>query len=147
MADDGVGVHAARLLAADAPPDTTVVDVGTDFLSAAPFLEQHARALVIDAMDAGEAPGTLYRCPAAAIDSPQSRSIHEMGLLAMLEFVEPDRRPEIHFLGVQPACIEYSLELSPRLAEVLPEVVRKAREIAAELCMPIASQGGEPRTG
>ena len=51
----------------------------------------------------------------------------------MLEFVAADRRPEIHFLGVQPACIEYSLELSPRLAEVLPAVVQQASLIAAEL--------------
>ena len=133
MADDGIGVHAARRLAAAPPPGSTVTDVGTDFLSAVPFLEQHSRVLVIDAMDAGEPPGTMYRCRADAIETPKGRSLHELGLLAMLEFVAADRRPEIHFLGVQPARIEYSLELSPRLAEVLPAVVKQAGKIAAEL--------------
>ena len=78
-------------------------------------------------------PGTMYRCRADAIETPPGRSLHERSLLAMLEFVAADRRPEIHFLGVQPACIEYSLELSPRLAEVLPAVVQQASLIAAEL--------------
>ncbi len=133
MADDGIGVHAARRLAKAPPPGATVVDVGTDFMSVVPFLEEHSKVLVIDAMDAGRPPGTLYRCRAAAIDAAKGNSLHEMGVVSMLRFVDPAKWPEIHFLGVQPERIEFSLDLSPRLAEVLPAVVAKASELAIEL--------------
>lgn len=151
MADDGLGVHAARLLASDPPPNTTVWEVGTDFFSAVPMLEEHSLVLVIDAMDAGGEPGTIYQCPASAIESPRpGGSLHELGLLAMLEFVAPDRSPEIHFLGVQPAHLEYSLALSPQLTAVLPDVVRVARDVAANLLRspdPAPGQGGVVNTG
>lgn len=134
MGDDGVGVHAARELAKAPPDETTVVDGGTDFLSTVPLLESHARVLVIDAMEAGGAPGTLYLCPASAIDTSSARnSLHERGLLSVLEFIEADQQPEIYFLGVQPEKLHYSLELSPRVAAALPGAVQKAREFAASL--------------
>lgn len=134
MSDDGIGVHAARLLATDPPPGATAIDMGTDFLSAVPMLEQFPKVLVIDAMDAGEPPGTLYQCRAAAIEMPGlGAGLHEMNLLSLLEFVDPDKRPEIHFLGVQPEVISLGLELSPCLAAVLPNVVKKAREFTATL--------------
>jgi hydrogenase maturation protease len=114
-----------------------VVDVGTDFLSAVPLLESCPRVLAIDAMQAGGTPGTVYWCEASAVERNTPRgSIHEMGLLAILEFVEPQKRPEIYFLGVEPERFEYSLELSPPVAAALPQVVKKARELAAMLAPP-----------
>lgn len=134
MSDDGIGVHAARLLARDPPPDTTVLDVGTDFLSAVSALESHGTVLVIDAMDAGGKPGTIYLCSASALERQTTpASLHELKLLSMLEFLEPDQQPEIHFLGVQPARIAYGLELSSELADAFPRVVQKAREIIGRL--------------
>jgi hydrogenase maturation protease len=134
MGDDGVGVHAARELAKAPPVGTTVVDGGTDFLSVVPLLESHAQVLVIDAMEIGGAPGTLYRCPASAIDTSSAKdSPHERSLLSVLEFIEADKRPEIHFLGVQPEKFDYSLELSPQVAAALPAAIQEAREFAAGL--------------
>ena len=124
MTDDGVGVHAVRLLRQTPPPHTTLVEVGTDFFSATPFLEEHPRVLVIDAMDAGQPPGTIYVCPAEAVAQPRPKtSLHEMSLLSILEFIAPDRRPEIRFIGVQPARVELGMGLSPELQAVLPRVV------------------------
>ena len=151
MADDGIGVHAARLLGKYPPAGVDVIDLGTDFLSAVPMLELHPRVLVIDAMDAGGPPGTLYSCRASAIEIPKAGgALHELSLLSMLEFLEPGKRPEIHFLGVQPARIEYSLELSPQLASALPNVVKTARELALSLGRDAYSRtahGGEASTG
>ncbi len=134
MSDDGIGVHAARLLARNPPANTTVLDVGTDFLSSVPALESHRAVLVIDAMDAGGIPGTIYRCGASAFEAQTpGASLHELNLLSMLEFLEPDQRPEIHFLGVQPARVTYGLELSPLLAGALPLVAQKARGVVRGL--------------
>ncbi len=133
LADDGVGVHAARLLEAEPPPETAVLTAETDFLSTLPFLEGCAKALVIDAMDAGQPPGALYHCRSEDLAAGGLRhSLHTLGLLEALEFLDPDRRPEVHILGVQPDQIRLSLNLSPAVAAALPEVVRAAREIVAE---------------
>ncbi len=133
LSDDGVGVHAAHLLQADPPPDATVLAAETDFLSALPFLEHCAKVLVIDAMDAGQPPGTLYRCRSEDLAATgQRHSLHELGLSEVLEFLDADHRPEVHILGVQPGRIGLVLDLSPAVAAALPQVVQAARRIIGE---------------
>jgi len=133
LSDDGAGVHAARLLEADPPPETAVLAAETDLLSTLPFLERCAKALVIDAMDAGRPPGTLYHCRSEDLAAPGRRhSLHEVGLLEVLEFLDPSHRPEVYILGIQPGQIGLSLDLSPAVAAALPRVVQTARQIIAE---------------
>ncbi len=133
LSDDGVGVHTAHLLQAEPPPQTTVLAAETDFLSALPFLERCAKALVIDAMDAGQPPGTLCHCRGDDLaQASQRHSLHSLGLLEALEFLDTDRRPEIHVLGVQPHRITPGLDLSPEVARALPEIVDVARRIIVE---------------
>ena len=137
LSDDGVGVHAARILEADPPGDTAVLAAETDLLSALPFLEHCVKVLVIDAMDAGQAPGTLYRCRGEDLTGAgQRHSLHEMGLREVLEFLDPSRRPEVHILGIQPGQIRLSLALSPAVAAALPRVVQAARQIVADCSSP-----------
>jgi hydrogenase maturation protease len=132
LRDDGVGVQAAWQLMQQPPAGSLVLEVGTDVFSAAPWLERVPRVLAIDAMDAGGAPGTIYQCGAADVRAEQVRaSLHEMGLLAVLEFVPRARWPVISVLGVQPLVIDYGLELSAPLLAVLPRVVEAARAIVA----------------
>jgi hydrogenase maturation protease len=133
LSDDGVGVHVARLLEAEPPPNTAVVAAETDFLSMLPFLERCAKTLVLDAMDAGQPPGTLYYCRSADLaEAGPKHSLHGLGLREALEFLEAEQRPEIHILGVQPGRIELGLDLSPQVASALPQIVREARRIIAE---------------
>jgi len=133
LSDDGVGVHAAHLLQAGPPPETMVLVAETDFLSILPFLERCAKALVIDAMDAGQPPGTLYHCRSEDLaGTGQRHSLHQLGLWEALEFLDPGHRPEVHLLGIQPGQIRLSLDLSPDVAAALPEVVQAVRQIVAE---------------
>jgi hydrogenase maturation protease len=134
VGDDGIGVHAVRELQSSPPPGIPVVEVGTDFFSALLWMPLAAKVLAIDAMDAGKPPGTLYRCALDAIEEQvQPVSVHELGLRAMLEYLGPDERPEITVLGIQPDRIAWGLELSPILSRTLPDVVRAARALAAQL--------------
>jgi hydrogenase maturation protease len=130
VGDDGIGVHAVRELQANPPAGAHLLEVGTDVFSAIPWLESAPRVLAIDAMDAGGPPGTLYRCPGRDMSAAPARtSLHELGLLAVLEFIPPERRPEITVLGVQPASLEIGLELSPPVRAALPRVIKAARVI------------------
>ena len=137
LSDDGAGVHAARLLEADPPPETAVLTAETDFLSTLPFLERCTKALVIDAMDAGQRPGTLYHCRSGDLAAAGPRhSLHTLGLLEALEFLDPGHRPEVHILGIQPGQIRLSMNLSPAVAAALPQVVQAARQIVADFGSP-----------
>jgi len=137
LSDDGIGVHAAHILEAVPPPHTVVAAVETDFLSAIPFLERCAKALVIDAMEAGRPPGTVYHCRGEDLrETGPKHSLHAFGLLGTLELLDERHRPEVHILGVQPGRMECSLQLSPEVARALPQVVHAARRIIAEFGRP-----------
>ena len=134
LMDDGIGVLAARQLAAAPPAETTVVEIGTDFLSAVSYMESHEIVLAIDAMDAQGPPGTLYEGTLDEIDPVQGHlSLHELGLKAMLSFIEPSKQPRIYVLGIQPGQIAYGMELSSVLGKKLPFVVSAARAMAVRL--------------
>ncbi|MCX7009716.1 MAG: hydrogenase maturation protease [Kiritimatiellaeota bacterium] len=130
MSDDGVGVHAARALASAPPPGAEVVDAGTDFLSALPYLENARRVLVIDAVRGGGAPGTLYHLTEDDLAPQHDRSAHATSLLAARNLLAPSATAEVRILGIEPDVLDYGMELSPAVAAALPRVVAQARELA-----------------
>jgi hydrogenase maturation protease len=130
LRDDGVGVHAVHELQKIPPPGVQVVEVGTAVLDALHLFEWADRVLAIDAMQAGGPAGTLYSLRASDVEdrSPKA-SLHELSLLAALRFLADARRPSIVILGVEPAVIDYGLDLSPEVQSALPVLVQSVREI------------------
>lgn len=132
MRDDGVGIHAVRALESNPPPGVRVLDVGTAILHAFPLLEDAKRVLVIDAVRAGSPPGSIYVLDAADTELRSSASsIHSWGLLEALKLMSRGPGPEIHVLGVEPAEVGYSMELSPIVQAVLKDLTNTARRIVA----------------
>ncbi len=132
LMDDGVGVHAVRELEKDPPPDVVVADVGTAVLDALPLFEEANRILAIDALAAGGAPGTVYACGVRDVaDEGIKASLHELSLVSALKFLRDRARRQVMVLGVEPAVIDFGLQLSPAVAAALPRVVRAARRIVA----------------
>ena len=131
MADDGVGIHAARELAADPPAGACVVEAGTDFLSALPYLERARRVLVLDAVRGGAAPGTLHRLvPAGIALRSAAAGAHVTSVLEARRFLPPSAPwPDITVLGVEPAAVGYGMELTPPVAQALPRLAAGARQI------------------
>jgi hydrogenase maturation protease len=136
MSDDGIGVRVVQLLTERYrfPAGVTILDGGTLGLDLLPRLEGVARLLVVDAVETGQAPGTLVRL--AGDDVPivleTKLSPHQMGLkdllaVAMLQGFAPQ---EMVLWGVQPERIEMSLELSAVVAAQLEILVEK---VLAEL--------------
>ena len=131
LTDDGVGVHAAQALALDPPPGSMVVDAGTDALSALPFFEHADRVLIIDAVRAGGSPGTIRKLSENDLAKQQSMTtVHAVNLLVSRYLMAPGAAwPEVLILGVEPAVLDYGMELSPAVAAALPMVNRLSREI------------------
>ena len=131
LSDDGVGVHAAQALAQDPPPGAEVVDAGTDALSALPYFEQADRMLIIDAVCAGGRPGTIRQLAESDLAVQQSiPSIHAVNLLASRHLMSPGATwPNILILGVEPAVLDYGMELSSSVAAALPQITQLCRVI------------------
>jgi hydrogenase maturation protease len=133
LRDDGVGVHAVRELRKSPPRKTLVVEIGTWVLDALHLLEWADRVLVIDAMQAGGAPGTIYLCRDRDVADPEAKaSLHELSLISILKFLPELKRPEIRILGVEPATIDYGLDLSRTLQAGLPGILKTIRQLLAQ---------------
>ena len=131
--DDGVGIHAVRELARHPIAGVEVVDAGTDFLSALPYLEAARRVLILDAVQGRGAPGSIYRLGQADIvPRPDGSPAHTTSVLEARRLLSPDAAwPEITVLGVEPLLLEYGLTLSRPVSQALPRMVVRAREIVS----------------
>jgi hydrogenase maturation protease len=124
LCDEGVGVHVARALAQrELPPDVSVVEAGTAFLDVLPEIEKADRILLVDAMEGGAAPGSVYRVPFDQCQHPDMlASLHGFDMSRVLFMAGNDRSPEVTVFGIEPARIEWGTELSPSLQRVIPAV-------------------------
>lgn len=122
LADEGVGVHAARALAGtELPPGVSVVEAGTAFLDVLPEIEKAERIVLIDAMEGGGAPGSVYRVPFNECRHPEMlASLHGFDMSRVLFMAGNHRAPKVTVFGVEPARIEWGTDLSPALERVLP---------------------------
>jgi hydrogenase maturation protease len=128
LSDDGVGVHAARLLQGDprVPAGVTILDGGTIGLELLPYAADASRVLLLDAVNSGKAPGTLTRMTATdLLDTSTGLSVHQLGvadLIAALALVST-RPQDIVVLGVQPANTDWGTCLSPDVEVALTHLV------------------------
>ncbi len=129
LRDDGVGVHAVHELQKTPPPDVRIVEVGTALLDSLHLFEWADKILAIDAMQAGGSPGTLYSFGLSDREDRPPASLHELGLLSALRFLSEEKRPPVVILGVEPAVIDYGLNLSPEVQSALPALFQSAREM------------------
>jgi len=137
LKDEGGGVHVAHTLQKVAlPPGVEVIDGGTS-PELMPYIAGAARLIVIDAMETGDEPGSVYRLRLDELDieSARATSTHEINLIAELTLMRlmGEALPETVVIGIQPAEISLSTELSPKLEEKIPEIVRLIlKEIGAD---------------
>ena len=127
-ADDGVGVHAVQELQRDSrvPPGVALLDGGTHGLALLPYISRFTRLLVIDAVNAGERPGTLVRFEGSALHGlPGKASVHQLGFADMMVALKllNESPPELVVLGVQPSSTEWSIELTTTVREALPALL------------------------
>ncbi len=134
--DEGLGVRAMQALLDRfiIPPEVLVVDGGTLGLDLIGYMEAAPRLLVLDAALTGAEPGSMLRVANAEVPAflGMHSSPHEVALpdlLAVLQ-LRGTAPQEVVVLGMQPATIELGWDLSPIVAEHLPELVAAT---AAEL--------------
>lgn len=130
LGDEGIGVHVAQaLISRGVPESTAVIDIGTALLEALPGLEEAERVIIVDAVIAGKAPGTIYRMDFDACRRNACiASLHGFDLSRVLALCGRPSLPEVVVIGVEPAHLDWSLELSGALKEALPRAIAAVEE-------------------
>jgi hydrogenase maturation protease len=128
LQDEGVGVHVVRILQKMALPDgVEVIDGGTS-PEISSYIESAEKLIVIDAMETGGIPGSVYRILIDDLTTEVSSltSIHEVNLISMLKIMRLlDKGPqETVIIGIQPKDMDWGTELSPELQEKIPQIVQ-----------------------
>jgi len=130
LKDEGVGVHVARrLLDMDLPPRVEVLEGGTAGLDLLDAIEGREKVIVVDAVQTGQPPGTLYRFSRDDIEErPKQRmSLHDIDmtdLLKLSDLLGGEKPAEVVVIGVEARDIETaSMELSPEIEAQVPTLI------------------------
>jgi hydrogenase maturation protease len=135
LSDDGVGIHVIKALGGleDAGEIGHVIalrDGGTIGLALLSEIEEFGSLIVVDAMQLGQAPGTVRAFEGPDMDRQlcgKKRSAHEVALAdlmmaAQLAGFGPARRA---LVAVQPASTGWGLTLTDPVREAVPEACRR----------------------
>jgi hydrogenase maturation protease len=129
LKDEGIGIHVTReLQKQNLPQNVEIVDGGTASLDALNLTCGAAKLIIIDAVRCGKKPGTLYRLRNKELHQSlkeKKLSLHQFSLVEALGIHKKlgSLPKEIVFIGIEPAQIEWSLEVSSCLKEKIPQII------------------------
>ena len=129
LRDEGVGVRVVEALADhELPDEVELVDGGTAGADLVDLLADRRKVIVVDAIEAGLAAGTILRLTPADLlpDQDEMISLHQLGLVQSLYMAEQlgCSPQEVVIIAVQPETIRPGLELSDDVQAALPRAVR-----------------------
>jgi len=134
LSDEGVGVKVVEKLQQcyNFSDSVEIIDGGTMGIELLPYFDERSHILIVDAVKAGNAPGTIVR-----IDDPPGYfstkvSPHQIGLADVLgAAIITDNLPRnITLFGIEPKKMSTGLELS---LEVVQSLSRLVEMVVAEL--------------
>ena len=129
MGDDGVGYHAVEALTdRSLPPGTTVTHAGTTAFLALEAMSGAEVAIVVDALGIDEPAGTIkeYRLDRPESEAPEV-TMHDYSFTDALAVGDAayEVPEEVYLIGVVPAELDPSVELSEPVSAALPELVTR----------------------
>jgi hydrogenase maturation protease len=131
--DDGIGVRVVEALQARGlPSGVQAFDAGTS--PDAYYLAEGADKLIlVDAVKAGGAPGSVYRLRLEEAEGlPAAGSVHEIGLIDGLRLLELSgtKPKQVVIIGVEPREVGLGMELSSELEGKLEQIAERVLEEA-----------------
>ena len=127
LRDDGFGVHLINSLKGIAlPANVELLEAGTVSHQLIPRLHEVDHLIVIDVVEAGDVPGSLFRFSPddMRFAVEQQASLHQISLIDVLNMAAlTGTRPKTVIIGVQPKDVSsWSMELNDELVAVMPRV-------------------------
>ena len=149
LSDEGAGVRALERLQARylLPAQVQVLDGGTMGLDLLPYIEQASSLLLLDAVRMGQPPGSLVRLKGDEIPAALALklSVHQVGLQELLaaSLFRQTLPSRIVLLGIEPAVIQWGLELSAPVAAALDDLASAAASELESWDVPVLESGRE----
>lgn len=131
--DDGFAGVVLEELEKEVLPETVeLFDAGTSIIDLMEVFSGRQRLIVIDAVNGGQAPGTLYRFSPEEVESGllPMNSLHQVGLLETLKLGElVDCKPgSTVVIGVQADATALGIGLSVAVQNAVPKAVRLVKQ-------------------
>jgi hydrogenase maturation protease len=127
--DEGVGVHIISKLEQEYSfkPEISLIDGGTMGTDLLPYLEEHDKIIIVDAVNFDQKPGFVGTIENEDILRRLNTklSIHHLGLTDVLSTarlldIEPS---ELYLIGVQPENIEMGTELTETIQSKIEKMI------------------------
>ena len=138
LTDEGFGVHVVNQLREDYVfnPPITILDGGTMGMELLTYMRGMTKLLLVDAINGGEAPGTVYEFPHEEMNSyfTEAISVHEVGMQDILRIraIQEDPLEDAVVIGVEPESLEIGFEPSAPVQRALPEVKERVLHVLQE---------------
>jgi hydrogenase maturation protease len=135
LRDEGVGVHVATNLQRFSLPDNIeVVEGGTDGFKLFNIILEADRLIVVDCVKGGGEPASIYRFDIEDYEhfpDVYKTSVHQISIEEVITLSGAFRTPpETTIIGVEPAELSMSMELSPEIQGKVPRVMELVLEAA-----------------
>lgn len=140
VSDDSVGLKVSAILR-EKLSGREDVEVSEDYWGGLRLMERligYDRAIVIDAICTGAAPGTLYRLTPDDIGTQRSASAHDVNLATALEFgrqagvLLPDNA-RIILVGIEAEnVLDFGEHCTPKVEAAIPQAVEMVLKILEE---------------
>jgi len=136
LRDEGVGVRVIEAMKdLQLPEGVEIADGGTSGADLIDVIADRRKIVVVDAMQADVAPGTIMRFTADDLIEQlgPTISLHQFGLIDSLLMARQLNCPprEVIIFGVKPVDVSTGLELSPQVASLVPKLIELAVAEAA----------------
>ncbi len=135
LSDEGFGVRVVEYLQKNFtfPENVSLVDGGTLGVELTHFVTGTRRLLIIDSIDGGAQPGTIFHLRDEELRAhfAQKISAHEVGIQDVLTMLELSGKkiPCVELIGAQPFSLEAGVELTEPMKKLVPLFADKAIEI------------------
>lgn len=138
LTDEGLGVHVVEDLKANYTftPKISLIDGGTMGMELLTYMRGMKKILLIDAVNGGEAPGTIYEFPHRELEQyfTDHISVHEVGMQDILRIRAIQENPleDAIVIGVEPESLDVGFEPSAPVQKALPEVRDRVLRVLRE---------------
>lgn len=135
LTDEGLGVHVVEDLKANYAftPQISLIDGGTMGMELLTYMRGMKKILLIDAVNGGEAPGTIYEFPHRELEQyfTDHISVHEVGMQDILRIRAIQENPleDAIVIGVEPESLDVGFEPSAPVQKALPEVKERVLRV------------------
>ncbi|NLI92769.1 MAG: hydrogenase maturation protease [Peptococcaceae bacterium] len=133
LKDDGIGLRVIEELhKAGLPNGIHAAAAGGSFYHLWDIMSESKQVIVVDALQAGGLPGTVYLLRPDEIVWEEESAIfrHEDDFFGVLDFMSYyGIRPEVIIVGIEPKEITYSLDLSPEIEMIMPMIINIVRKL------------------